>query len=103
MDTLAYKILTPLQWQAFQELGNFSGSPDDQRDGYIHLSTANQIVGTLDKHFAGQSELFILEFDTADLKPNLKWEPSRNGELFPHFYGVLQIAWVRNVRESDSL
>jgi uncharacterized protein (DUF952 family) len=52
-----YKILTADQWTQFVADGVFMGAPIDLADGYIHLSTADQLAETLDKHFVGQSEL----------------------------------------------
>jgi uncharacterized protein (DUF952 family) len=63
-------------------------------DGYIHLSTADQLQGTLDKHFAGQSGLVIAEIDLAALGDTVKWEVSRGGALFPHIYGVMPMRAV---------
>ena len=36
----------------------------------------------------------------ADLGAALRWEPSRGGALFPHLYGVLDVACVRAVTEA---
>jgi uncharacterized protein (DUF952 family) len=76
----------------------FHGAPVDLDDGYIHLSAADQLQGTLDKHFAGQSDLVIAEVDLAALGETVKWEVSRGGALFPHIYGPLPMAAVRGVR-----
>lgn len=94
----AYKILTAGQWAHFRRHGVFHGAPVDLDDGYIHLSTADQLQGTLDKHFAGQSDLVIAEVDLAALGESVKWEVSRGGALFPHIYGPLPMAAVRGVR-----
>jgi uncharacterized protein (DUF952 family) len=85
----AFKILTATQWAQFEADGVFQGAPVDVADGYIHLSTQDQVQGTLDKHFAGQDGLIIAEVDLAALKDVIKWEPSRGGALFPHIYGDL--------------
>jgi uncharacterized protein (DUF952 family) len=38
----------------------------------------------------------VLLFVDADaLGPALKWEPARDGALFPHLYGALPLAAVR--------
>jgi uncharacterized protein (DUF952 family) len=76
----------------------FEGSPDDRRDGFIHLSTAAQLAGTIERHFAGEAEVVILTFEPSDLGDRLKWEPSRGGDLFPHHYGPLDRAAVRQCR-----
>ena len=91
---LAYKILTADQWALFQSEGVFTGAPVDLADGYIHMSTAEQLNETLARHFAGQSGLVIATIDLAQLGDALKWEVSRGGALFPHYYGALSMAAV---------
>ena len=87
----AFKILTAQQWAQFEADGIFEGAPVDIADGYIHLSTAEQVQGTLDKHFAGQTGLIIAEIDLARLRDSVRWEESRGGNLFPHHYGTLPL------------
>lgn len=94
MTTLAYKILTADQWAQFQSEGVFTGAPVDVADGYIHMSTADQLDETLAKHFAGQTGLVIATVDLTKLGDALKWEVSRGGALFPHYYGALPMAAV---------
>lgn len=89
MPETAFKIFTADQWTQFQADGVFLGAPVDLADGYIHLSAADQVQGTLDKHFAGQSGLVIAEIDLSALGDLVRWEKSRGGALFPHIYGVL--------------
>ena len=95
--TTAYKILTADQWAQFQSDGIFTGAPVDLADGYIHMSTAEQLGETLAKHFAGQSGLVIATIDLSQLGDALKWEVSRGGALFPHYYGALPMAAIRAV------
>lgn len=94
----AYKVLTADQWALFEIDNVFDGAPVDLADGYIHLSTAQQLQGTLDKHFSGQEGLMILEVDLAHLESSVKWEVSRGGALFPHIYGPLPMSAVIGVR-----
>lgn len=93
---VVYKILTRSEWQAFRETGVFAGSADDQRDGFIHLSTASQVEGTLAKHFARRSDLVLLTLEAAALGEALRYERSRGGELFPHHYGSLTLNLVHD-------
>jgi beta-hydroxylase len=93
----AFKILTAGQWAQFEADGLFRGAPVDLADGYIHLSTADQVQGTLDKHFAGQAGLVIAEIDLAALGDTVRWEVSRGGALFPHIYGILPMPAVVGV------
>ncbi len=92
-----YKICGRALWRAAQTDGQFRGTPDDIRDGFIHFSTGAQLAETAAKHFAKQGDLILLAVDAA-LGPSLRWEPSRGGDLFPHLYGVLPLAAVRWAR-----
>ena len=86
-----FKIVPAGAWTKAQSLGFYSGSADDLRDGFIHLSTSAQVLGTLQKYFIGQPDLLVVAFDKVTLAPHLKWEPSRGGDLFPHYYGLLPV------------
>ncbi len=92
--THVYKILPRHEWIAAQDAGRFTGSGVDLRDGYVHLSTAEQVGETAQLHFHGQESLVLLKLRAADLDPALRWEPSRGGQLFPHLYGGLDPAQV---------
>ena len=86
-----YKILADAAYDAAKSEGRFLGTADDLRDGFIHLSAASQVAGTLAKHFSGQADLLLLKVDGERLGPALKWEESRGGDLFPHLYGPLPL------------
>jgi uncharacterized protein (DUF952 family) len=94
-----YKICPASAWREAERQGVFRGSADDIRDGFIHFSTAAQLAGTARKHFFGQSGLFLIEVDAAALGDGLRWERSRNDELFPHLYGELDPGSVTAVHE----
>ncbi|HEY8574093.1 DUF952 domain-containing protein [Phenylobacterium sp.] len=95
-----YKILPRGAWEAARASGRFEGSAIDLADGFIHFSTADQAQETARRHFAGHLDLVVLEVEADDLGPELKWEPSRGGDLFPHLYGALDAARVLNVTEA---
>ncbi len=63
-----------------------------ESEGFVHLSFAHQIRGTLNAHFATARTLLLLEVDLTDADGELREEPSRAGALFPHFYGPLPMA-----------
>jgi uncharacterized protein (DUF952 family) len=92
-----YKLLTRAEWQAAQAAGVYTGSAVDQRDGFIHFSTAAQLQETARRHFRGQADLVILTVEAESLGPKLAWEPSRGGDLFPHLYGPLAATFVSAV------
>lgn len=89
--SVAYKVFTAEQWARFQSDRIFHGAPVDVADGFIHLSTEDQLQGTLDKHFAGQSGLVVAEINLDTLGDLVKWEVSRGGALFPHVYGRIEL------------
>ena len=90
-DTIAYKVLTTEQLAVLERDGTFAGAPVDLTDGYIHLSAADQLSETIDKHFDGQHGLQIVAVDLEALGDAVKWEESRGGLLFPHIYGPLTL------------
>ena len=92
-----YKICPTALWLEAIRAGAFRGSAADRRDGFIHLSTAAQAAETAAKHFAGERDLVLLRVEAARLGEALKWEPSRDGALFPHLYGDLDLAAVTQV------
>lgn len=92
-----FKLLRAPEWAAFEASGQFAGSPDDRRDGYIHLSAAEQVEGTFAKYFAGDTGVVRLTLDVDALGEALRWEPSRGGALFPHLYRVLRLDEVIEV------
>ena len=71
--------------------GVFTGMPIDQKDGYLHFSTAAQLPETLRLYFAGQRDVVLLAIRSSDMGAALRWEPSRGGQLFPHVYGTFRM------------
>ena len=48
---LVYKICPASLWREAERLGRFRGSDVDLRDGFIHFSTAEQVVETAAETF----------------------------------------------------
>ena len=86
-----YKIMSRQEWETAQAQGIYEGSEVDRRDGFIHLSAAHQVRATAQKHFSGQEDLVLVSVAQESVGPNLKWEASRGGDLFPHINGPLQL------------
>jgi len=93
MDDVAYKILSAGEFAALKD-GHFDGAPIDIADGYIHLSTALQVPGTVEKHFRGGADLIIAAIDLKALGEKIRWEVARDNAIFPHLYGRLEAANV---------
>lgn len=96
---LIYHMCKRAEWDAARATGRYLGSSQDVADGFIHFSTAMQIVESAAKHRAGQADLVLIEVDSERLGPALRWERSRHGQLFPHLYGPLPLDAVRRVAE----
>ncbi|WP_114965730.1 DUF952 domain-containing protein [Alkalilacustris brevis] len=97
---LIYKIFRRAEWEAFDTAGRTLGAPVDLADGYIHLSTAEQVMETAAKHFAAESNLVLVAVDSDALGEALRWEPSRGGQLFPHLYRPLiraDVVWDKSL------
>ena len=98
-----YKILRAGEWAELDANGESAGAPIDVADGYIHFSTAAQAAETAAKHFAGETGLKLLAYDSDRLTP-LRWDASRGGQLFPHLYAPLrrdQALWVADLPLAD--
>ncbi|SBT39245.1 DUF952 domain-containing protein [Micromonospora narathiwatensis] len=86
-----YKILADDEWEQARAVGRFTGTALDLRDGFVHLSGADQVVETARRHFAGVTGLTLLTVDPGRLGDALRWEASRGGALFPHLYAALPV------------
>jgi len=92
-----FHLATRADWLAAEQSGRYAGSPDDQRDGFIHFSTATQVARSAAKHRAGQPNLLLLWVDADVLGPALRWERSGSGEEYPHLYDALAVTAVQRV------
>jgi len=104
MKKFVFKIATVAEWSKAMTSGIYAGSSDDLRDGFIHLSSEEQLHGTLEKHFKGKGDLVLIAFETSRLGPELKWEQSRGGALFPHLYRdilVSEALWQRTLHTDE--
>ena len=94
MDDPIFHICRQSEWEGAQRRGFYAGSSQDAADGFIHFSDRSQVIASAAKHRAGQSGLVLLSVDPTVLGAALKWEPARDGALFPHLYGALPVGAV---------
>ena len=92
-----YKITPASAWREAERQGVYLGSADYLSDGFSHFSTASQGAETARKHYFGKTGLFLVAVDADALGDALRWEPSRNDELFPHLYDELDLGAVIGV------
>ena len=98
--TIVYKIFRAGEYADFAARGETEGAPVDIEDGYVHMSTSEQVSETAAKYFAGEVGLKVLAIDSDALGDDVKWEPSRGGALFPHLYRNLKaedVQWVKDL------
>jgi uncharacterized protein (DUF952 family) len=95
-----YHLCLRTEWECALRTGVYGGSSQDRADGFIHLSTADQLAQSARKHRKGQPGLVLLTVDPQVLGEALRWEPSRGGALFPHLYGMLPVSAVKAVHEA---
>jgi uncharacterized protein (DUF952 family) len=97
MSQLIYHMCPAATWDEAVRAGEYRGTADDQRDGFIHFSTAEQVAESARRHRAGEVGLLLIAVESAHLGERLRWEKSRGGALFPHLYGPLDPAEVASV------
>ena len=83
-----YHATTPEQWSKYENEDHYAAE-SLYTEGFIHTSFAEQVEPTLQIHFKGIEKIWLLTIDSTLLTSELKVEASRNGEQFPHIYGVL--------------
>lgn len=96
-EKLIYHLCRRADWETAAARGDYRGSGDDLRDGFIHFSTAAEVHDSAARHRAGVPDLLLLAVDPGALGPALKWEAARGGALFPHLYGPLSVRAVARV------
>jgi uncharacterized protein (DUF952 family) len=87
-----FHFVLPRIWQDHVASGAARFEPSSlAREGFVHLSWADQLAGTLDVHFAATDAVLALELRLLDRTAFVE-EPSRGGALFPHLYRALATA-----------
>jgi uncharacterized protein (DUF952 family) len=94
------------RWLAAQADGQYTASTLDREladEGFIHLSTAAQLQGVLQRFYVGVPNLVLLHVDEALLTAPLRYEVVADvPEPFPHLYGPLNTDAVIQVDEMTS-
>ncbi|MEP7319254.1 MAG: DUF952 domain-containing protein [Panacibacter sp.] len=91
MQNIIYHITTKQEWQTAIEKG-FYEAASLATEGFIHCSTEQQVVGVLQRYFAGKTDLVKLTIDTSKLQTKLQYDFSPSvQEDFPHIYGSINL------------
>jgi uncharacterized protein (DUF952 family) len=73
MTSMIYHMCPAETWQQAAARGEYGGTADDRRDGFIHFSTAGQLPESARRHRAGQQGLVLIAVDPARLADRLRW------------------------------
>ena len=67
-------------------------------EGFIHCSTASQVMKVVRRLFRGRRDLVLLRVDPDLLESEVRFENLEGGdELFPHIYGELELQAVTGI------
>ena len=103
--TMIYHITTRHAWEQARAAGAYRGDTLDSQ-GFIHCSTAFQVVRVANMFYRGQHGLVLLCIDTDKVQPQVIFEQPINpdtgaaepgAEQFPHIYGPLNLDAVVQV------
>lgn len=97
LERTLFRIADAKDWQRALTAGHYEGAAIDRKDGFLHLSTREQVAGTLATHYAERDGLVLLAISAEAVQPDLRWEESRGGALFPHLYRALAVEEVESV------
>ncbi len=89
--TLILHITTEVAWQTAIAAGEYRADSLES-EGFIHCSTATQVLMPANQMYAGRSDLILLMIDPAKLTAKLIFEDCyESGHQFPHIYGPLNL------------
>ena len=63
--------------------------PSLASEGFIHCSTAEQVVESTARHFPPGARLVLVELDQRRLESDVRWTEVYPGRWFPHVHGPL--------------
>jgi len=95
-EALIYHIAHAEVWMKAVQAGMYEGDTL-ATEGFIHCSTAQQVLATAERIFRGQRDLVLLEIESARVQAEIRYEALYGPEAFPHIYGALNIDAVRQV------
>jgi uncharacterized protein (DUF952 family) len=92
---MIYHLAEPRLWeQALIE--GFYRAESLVTEGFIHLSTSEQVVATFGRYYSTRRDLILLSVDedAVGVADRLLWETATAGQRFPHLYGPLPVEAV---------
>ena len=97
--SLVLHITSRTDWDTALAAGSYAAD-SLATEGFIHCSTAQQVIATANRLFKGKTGLVLLCIETAKVKAEIRYENLEGGtNLFPHVYGALEIAAIVSVHD----
>jgi uncharacterized protein (DUF952 family) len=104
-----YHIATRGAWSAAKQRDVYE-PPSLEKEGFVHCSTAAQLLHVARRFYSGKTDLVLLVMDPARLRPTLKWErvldkreaasPDEDS-AYPHIYGPVNLDAVTEVLDFE--
>ena len=89
-----YHITRRSDWTAALATGSYTAD-SLATEGFIHCSTAAQVIATANRLFKGRHDLIFLAIDSSKVGAHIRQENLEGGtDLFPHIYGALEVGAV---------
>lgn len=96
-DRILLHITTPTAWDEARHAGDYR-TESLGGEGFIHLSTPDQVLVPANTFYGGRRDLILLLIDADRLTEPVVFEDSyRSGTEFPHLYGPLNLDAVAQV------
>lgn len=100
--SIIYHVVAADEWKKQESLPDYSAASLIS-EGFIHLSTREQVSGVLNRYYRDVSNLLLLHVDTDKLVHELRYEQATNNELFPHVYGPINKDAIVKIEHNDDL
>ncbi|WP_139490951.1 DUF952 domain-containing protein [Brevibacillus dissolubilis] len=88
--SLIVKTSNHSQWAEAQRTESIHFESLDT-EGFIHCSTPAQVEAVLNKLYRGRNDILLLLLDESKVTAEIKYEQAKNGQLYPHIYGPLNL------------
>ena len=93
-----FHIVASSEWDAAGADGSYAPASLES-EGFIHLSSEEQVVGTANRFYRGVQGLRVLVIDASAVEADVRWEEGEPGVLFPHLYRAVRIDEVLELQE----
>ncbi|TPG37426.1 DUF952 domain-containing protein [Mycolicibacterium hodleri] len=93
-------LCTTDEWENAKALGERT-PPSLDSEGFVHLSSPQQVHLPANRLFAGREDMVLLRLDPALLGAPVRWESGVQSDpeamTFPHLYGPVPVSAVTSV------